>query len=237
MCALLHGARRTRPYSCWRAGELTNSFTTTLTAVLTRLFPKRKLRSEKSLFKRGGNDTSSSEADSAEEADADPANDKHSPLVTHWHRNLSLALVQDGNAILPLAKMPPPILQHVHLESTRRRDATGQHVLAAPVLFPNDFWLLREHMMPINETVHELSLHVDLSTSSYFKFQMFAALQDSFDRQAAGGGSGAAMGAEMDMVKTMLLETNPWFLGLTMAVTLLHRCVVLGIHCRNGPLT
>ena len=41
-----------------------------------------------------------------------------------------------------------------------------------------------------------------------------------FDEAVKQQGSGA--GAELDEVKRMLLETNPWFLGLTALVSILH---------------
>lgn len=41
----------------------------------------------------------------------------------------------------------------------------------------------------------------------------------SFDAQTAQAGG---TGAEMDEIKHMLLETNPWLLGTTILVTILH---------------
>jgi len=38
-------------------------------------------------------------------------------------------------------------------------------------------------------------------------------------KQGGGGGAGAA---ELDEIKRMLVETNPWFLGLTGLVSALH---------------
>lgn len=52
------------------------------------------------------------------------------------------------------------------------------------------------------------------------KFQVFASMTHSFNEAAKQQGSAA--GAEMDEVKRMLLETNPWFLGLTGLVSVLH---------------
>lgn len=55
---------------------------------------------------------------------------------------------------------------------------------------------------------------------TYFKFQLFASMTHGFDEAVKQQGSGA--GAELDEVKRMLLETNPWFLGLTALVSILH---------------
>jgi Cleft lip and palate transmembrane protein 1 (CLPTM1) len=52
------------------------------------------------------------------------------------------------------------------------------------------------------------------------KFQMYATLTSGFD-EAAKGGKGAAS-AELDEVKRMLVETNPFLLILTAVVSILH---------------
>lgn len=54
---------------------------------------------------------------------------------------------------------------------------------------------------------------------SYMKFQLYASMTASFDEAAKQQGGA---GAELDEVKRMLIETNPWFLALTGIVSLLH---------------
>lgn len=55
---------------------------------------------------------------------------------------------------------------------------------------------------------------------SYFKFQMFASMTFGFQEAIKKQGGGST--AELDEVKRMLVETNPWFLGLTGIVSVLH---------------
>ncbi|TKY85707.1 hypothetical protein EX895_005247 [Sporisorium graminicola] len=212
--------------------------------LLSRLMPLKKKRVEKNLFDKAN--TTSSSNNASQDIDQEEQEEKVK-IVGHWHRNLTLALVQDqGDLGVQLSQLPPPLLQHV---SVVRDPSSGEmvaapppadaqaaalleqayaagrppNVLRYPTVFPNDFWLLKQHMHPINETVDELPLHVQLYHQSWFKFQMLASLSDSFDKQAAGGGAtGSATGSEIDMIKTMLLETNPWFLALTIVVSILH---------------
>ena len=62
---------------------------------------------------------------------------------------------------------------------------------------------------------------------SYWKFTIFASLTASFAEAAKQqGGAGTA---ELDEVKRMLVETNPWFLGLTGLVSILHVLYVLSL--------
>ncbi|SPO25329.1 related to cleft lip and palate transmembrane protein 1 (CLPTM1) [Ustilago trichophora] len=200
--------------------------------LLSRLMPLKKKRAEKNLFDKKNNSTTTDA--SAEEED------EKVKIVGHWHKNLTLALVQDKADLgVQLSQLPPPLLQHVAVvrdPSTKamvvapppvdpvasaaleKAYAAGRppNVLRYPTVFPNDFWLLKEHMHPINSTVSSLELHIHLYHQSWFKFQSLAALSDSFDKQAG------VTGGELDMFKTMLLETNPWFLALTIIVSILH---------------
>ena len=54
---------------------------------------------------------------------------------------------------------------------------------------------------------------------------MFASMTHGFNEAAKQQGSGA--GAELDEIKRMLVETNPYFLGLTALVSILHMVYVL----------
>ncbi|KAF6767504.1 Cleft lip and palate transmembrane 1 [Kalmanozyma brasiliensis GHG001] len=203
--------------------------------LLTRLMPLKRKRKEKNLFDKANATLSSTETVAEEEEEEEKVK-----IVGHWHSNLTLALVQDkGDAGIQLSQLPPALLQHVNVvrePSTRKmvvapppadaqakaaleaQYAAGRppNVLRYPTVFPNDFWLLKDHMYPLNETVSEVQLHIRLYHQSWFKFQTLAALSDSFDKQAS------ATGSEIDMFKTMLLETNPWFLALTIIVSILH---------------
>lgn len=61
---------------------------------------------------------------------------------------------------------------------------------------------------------------------TYWKFQIFASMTQGFDDAAKQGG---ASGAELDEIKRMLVETNPWFLGLTALVSVLHMVYVFSV--------
>jgi ABC-type cobalt transport system substrate-binding protein len=54
---------------------------------------------------------------------------------------------------------------------------------------------------------------------------VFASMTASFAQ--ASEQQGATGGAELDEVKRMLTDTNPWFLALTAAVSVLHMLFVL----------
>jgi hypothetical protein len=100
------------------------------------------------------------------------------------------------------------------------RDETGAKGLYMPVVFPNEFWHLRSQYVEINSTIKSLPLQITFQPLSLWKFQVFASMTHGF--QEATKQQGGASSSEMDEIKRMLLETNPWFLGLTGLVSVLH---------------
>lgn len=174
--------------------------------LLTRYMPKVKARKEKNLL---------SNSDDNEKVEEEPQDDI---IVSYWHKNLTLALVSD-ETVVAVDKVPPVLVEHIHLVPGARDD-TGTKGFYKPIIFPNDFWLLRSHLIEINTTTPTLPLEVIFQPMSYFKFQILASMSHGFDEALKQQGGGA--GAELDEVKRMLTETNPWFLGLTGLVSILH---------------
>jgi hypothetical protein len=175
--------------------------------ILTRYLPRPKIRKERKLL-RDGVDVADGE-DESEVADT---------IVSYWHQNFTLALISDAS-VLQYAQLPPPIAEHVDL-IPGQRDETGTKGFYNPIIFSNEFWHLRSQYIEINDTTPTLPLQVVFQPMSYFKFQMFASMTFGFQEAAKQQGGGSA--AEFDEVKRMLVETNPWFLGLTGVVSVLH---------------
>ncbi|KAH8999084.1 cleft lip and palate associated transmembrane protein [Lactarius akahatsu] len=175
--------------------------------LLTRYLPKSKIRKERNLLQ-----------DKAKEADGQEEPEVPDMIVSYWHQNLTLALVSDAT-VLQYAQLPPPIAEHVHLVPGLR-DETGTNGYYNPIIFPNEFWHLKSQYVEINDTTTTLPLQVVFQPMSYFKFQLFASMTFGFQEAVKQQGSGSS--AEIDEVKRMLIETNPWFLGLTGIVSVLH---------------
>lgn len=169
--------------------------------------PKRIVRKEKSLL--GG----SEEEVEAEEVDEQLVLSKaNRPIVSYWAPNLTVSIVSDTPDI-SMAQVQPVTREYFQF----RRDEDGK-LGYAPTIFTNDFWLLKEHLVELNETVSKVPLHVNYKAISTMKFNIFSSLTASFEQSAAQQGSGA----ELDEVKRMLTETNPILLITTAIVTVLH---------------
>ncbi|ORX88419.1 cleft lip and palate transmembrane 1 [Basidiobolus meristosporus CBS 931.73] len=137
-------------------------------------------------------------------------------IVSYWFGNLTLNLVNEQN-LIPLAQLPEPMKQHMILRPGPK-NVPGSMDQYYPIIFANNFWMLSDHLSLINDTVSELPLDITFYPLTTYKFQMYTMLNDSFTK-------GSMMGSgpnETDEFKRMLIETNPWLLGITACVSVLH---------------
>ncbi|KAI1003842.1 Cleft lip and palate transmembrane protein 1 [Podosphaera aphanis] len=149
------------------------------------------------------------------------------PIITsHYHPNFTISFIPDTGTVNFLS-LNPAIRQYFHLEASGARDATGQHGWYYPVIFVNTFWQLRSHMIPLNSTVTQLPLHINLNNLANWKFNLLASVDEGAKqaaRNAAQGTStpGTGDGSEFEMIKEILIDTNPYLLATTVFVTIFH---------------
>ncbi|KAJ3056958.1 hypothetical protein HK097_002336 [Rhizophlyctis rosea] len=166
--------------------------------------PKRKDKKLKNLVK-GGNQKEDELAVQAEE----PAQTGPAPIVSYWWPNVTLNIVPSEDK-LP-SNSPPVVMQHIRLDS----DLLHYY----PIFITNDFWMLNEQLMPINDTVKTLNLTLQYAPIPNWKFQLYTHFEQSFKVQNEQMG---VSHSETDQLKRMFAETNPILLGVTFAVSILH---------------
>jgi len=186
---------------------------------LTQYLAKKKVRKTRNLLE-AKNDTN---------LEAGEVIDQTGPsIASYYHPNFTLSFIPDtGVASYP--NMHPAMRQFYTLESTGARDSTGQNSWYYPVLYINTFWQLKSHMTELNSTdpIAVLPINVDLSTLSNWQFGIMASMDEGMKetaRKAARGETtpGGGDGSEMELIKETLLDTNPWLLGTTVVVSMLH---------------
>lgn len=168
--------------------------------LLTRFMPKKRDTAVKKLI-----------GTTSEESDLLKAQNSKSEIISFYHTNFSVALVGDAGKI-PFDSVHPVIRPFITLEPTRARDVTGVDGYYLPIVYPDSFWLLQDHMYPINASVPDVPFHFRFNQVSMMKMQVFNSLDAAFKQQAETmGGSGA----EFEEIKRIFLETNVWLLGIT----------------------
>lgn len=76
-----------------------------------------------------------------------------------------------------------------------------------PTIFFNEFWLLRDKLIPINETVTELPLNLEVGPISMTKWQLFLQIDQSFQIHRSYGSMLEGEADELK-VKAYLLYYN-----------------------------
>ena len=117
--------------------------------LMTRYMPMKKVVKTKKLV--GG------KKDTEEEKEPEPevkTVDEHGNrlIKSYWHSNLTMEIVAEPGT-LDYTKAPPPLLKHIRLESSGKRDETGKDGWYYPIVYINDFWLLKQDMVELNDTV------------------------------------------------------------------------------------
>ena len=123
--------------------------------------------------------------------------------------NITTSIVADAS-VFPPGRVPPTIAGHLEFD---------EHGRYKPVVYMNDFWTLAEHLVPVNASTTNASIHFHVDEVSLMKWQLHLQFEQSFQMQET---LGMAAAGESDNFKRMFLENNPYFLALTICVSLLH---------------
>ncbi|KDP24214.1 hypothetical protein JCGZ_25871 [Jatropha curcas] len=173
--------------------------------------PKSRADKRKSLLGNpkgfDGEETISQVVDDSE---VDPKDDGPAEWVSYWKPNVTINLVDDFTRY-PHNAVPPNIAPFLNIEPS-----TGNYY---PTIFFNEFWLLRDKLIPVNETATELPLNLEVGPISMTKWQLFLQIDQSFQIHR---NYGSMLEGEADELKRVFLEGNPYLLGITMVVSLLH---------------
>ena len=182
---------------------------------LNHIIPKKKVKKTRKLL-----------GDATEALEEAKEDDKGPVFASYYHPNFTMSFIPDSGT-QSYTGMHPAVRQHVQLETTGARDASGQNGWYYPILFVNTFWQLRDHMTEMNSTVKILPLHITLNNLNNWKFSLYASIDEGMkqnQKQAASGGPMPAGGdgSEFEEFKRVLVDTNIYLLSTTAIVSVLH---------------
>lgn len=143
-------------------------------------------------------------------------------IRSHWKGNVSISLIMDRTAY-GRGAIPP------QLEPFYKFDSNGNYY---PILWCNEFWVLREQLMVLNDTVKDLKLDLSFEPLSLLKFSLYTQMDSSFSMQRDMFG---AEEAESEEFKHMLIDNPPWLLALTLGISLLHMAFDM-LAFKNGTI-
>ncbi|MCO5590518.1 hypothetical protein L7F22_044488 [Adiantum nelumboides] len=171
--------------------------------------PKPKVDKRKSLLGdvNGDQELPETLATTLTEVDEDVMSPEFVPF---WKPNMTINLVEDFTRYSRNG-LPPHVADKLIIDPR-----TGNYF---PTIFYNEFWLLRDKLVAVNESVKELNLNLELSPMGVTKWQLFLQIDQSLQIHRTYG---SMMEGEADELKRVFLEGNPYLLGVTMFVSMLH---------------
>lgn len=110
-----------------------------------------------------------------------------------------------------LAQMPPNVAAVYQVN-----DAENMYL---PPFLMNEFWVIRDQLQRMNESVAEVTLEMNFRTASLNWFTLKKSVEGMWETQM---NMGTLRENEPDDIKRLFLETNPVLLGTTMVVSVLH---------------
>lgn len=181
-------------------------------------YRKKKIpkKTYKLLEQRPIEDESSSEDISNEDATAvalravEVAGPEDGLIVPYWVPSLDIAIVHEITENFGRNQIPSAVSQHMSFNSA------GDFY---PIIYHNDFFLMSKSLIEINQTISEVPLSVSISIMAFLRWHMQAQMEQSWKQQQA---MGTGSERDTDMIREVLFDTNPWLLGLTFCVSLLH---------------
>jgi hypothetical protein len=140
--------------------------------------------------------------------------------LPYWRPALPLALLVDGS-VHPASALPPPLdsVLDVAADPATARMAGGGTAYVPPLLV-DDFWTLAAHLVEVNATSDPVvPLRVSYAPAALWKWAMASQMTAQWSMQEQLGAAGEG---EADVLKSILLDTNPILLVVTLLVSLLH---------------
>ena len=182
---------------------------------LMRYYPRRKVSKKKNLLGKAGEGTGAeAEAGDVDEgADGDgeeAAAEDEGAWLPFFKPNITVSLIDDFSHYPPRG-IPPGMLDEMTFDS-----ATGQYF---PTVYMNEFWLLRNYLVAVNETLPAVNLTLTVAPLSLWRWQLMLQMEKTFEHQRAMGTAGEG---DSDEMKRILLEGNPVLLLITGVVSTLH---------------
>lgn len=143
---------------------------------------------------------------------ADEVISEDTTYLPYWKPSLVLSLVLGLPDRFPRNAIPPSVIQHLDFVNNN-----GTHFY--PLVYHDDFWVLSKHLIIINDTLSTVPLHIKYAHIPFWKWS----IQMNMDAQnKANMQLGASSDHENDAMKEIFTDTNPWLLGVTVVVSLLH---------------
>jgi hypothetical protein len=195
--------------------------------VLTRHRKRKRVRDEKSLLEQSVSRSNRNEETATAAAAHDSSiltkaslNKTHDQTLLYIKPTLTIQFVDLGTMDLPSRNnMPKQFADHIDWYDGEQNEINGDGWLYYPILYNSEFWISYRSLKEVNGTMKESVIEVTVEPVPMWKWQLQSGMVDNQQKQESFTGE---EDDSTDMIRTMLLETNPYLLVVTAIVSVLH---------------
>lgn len=134
------------------------------------------------------------------------------PVISYWKPQMAIRLVTDFKRF-PYQEIPPLVYNHLRYE--QMPDQAWKYM---PSLYLEDMGQTMDKLLPLNRSIVSLPLKITYEPMSYARWQVLLTMELALQSQEAMGFAAQ----DMDSLRSMIADTNPYLLAITMTVSLLH---------------
>ncbi|KAF1317570.1 Cleft lip and palate transmembrane family protein, partial [Globisporangium splendens] len=176
------------------------------TFLLEKYFPERP----KLVEPPARTEEESSGEEEEEDFGEDPA--LSAPVISYWKPHMAIRLVTDFKKY-PYQEVP--VMVYHNLRYFEMNDKSWKYV---PSMYLDDMGLTMDKLLPLNRSIHSLPLKISYEPMSYARWQLLLTMEMALKSQESLG----FQASDIDSLRSMIAETNPYLLAVTMTVSLLH---------------
>jgi len=188
--------------------------------VLTRHRKRKKNRDVKSLINSEKDEEEANKVHDSSILTQASLNKTHDQLLLYIKPSLTIQFVELGTMDLPPRNsMPKQFADHMDWYDGETNEMDGDGWLYYPILYNSEFWISYGSLKEVNGTMKESVVDVTLEPVPMWKWQLQSGMVDNQRKQESFTGE---EDDSNDMLRTMLLETNPYLLVVTAIVSVLH---------------
>lgn len=181
--------------------------------------PRRNAKNETFLVEKWlKKEAESLSMDEDDDGTPDPA--LTADVVSYWKPHMAIRLVTDFKRY-PLQQVPGLVFQNLkyfQVQVSRKNRKPKNEWRYVPSMYLDDMGLTLEKLVPLNRSVSALPLRISYEPMSYARWQILLTMEMALQSQEQLGFSRQ----DIDTLRGMMADTNPYLLAVTMTVSLLH---------------
>jgi hypothetical protein len=189
---------------------------------LVSFAPRLNAKNETFLLDRWVGKAHEVSSDEDEHTEPDPALTAN--VVAYWKPHMAIRLVTDFKKY-PIREVPGLVfqnLQYVQVELADDQQRRGKKPKTAwryvPPMYLDDMGQTLEKLVPLNRSVTTLPLRISYEPMSYARWQILLTMEMALRSQEQLG----FQRQDLDTLRGMMADTNPYLLAVTLTVSLLH---------------